>query len=284
MSRRFLFALTAGLALLAGASADPAPVPAARAPEKARPTGTEAVFAFLHEQEVVWGDENINDVPLFELLQKMTKWSGLNFTINDQAFRANQVEEIKERKPTVAATQLRGLTGHQFLATVLEGMDATYLVRGGRIEIVPVAYAARVAKAKLTEREDGQAVLAEPLVCLSFKEKALNEAVALVAARYDLTVVVAPQAGDARTGFVTARLLNVPADKALDLLAVQCDLRVVRQANAFLVTSRDHANELFAERVEREKQEIELERLKEGPPPAPAPAPVAEPPKPEPKQ
>ncbi|VTU02317.1 unnamed protein product [Gemmataceae bacterium] len=283
MSRRFLFALVAGLALLAGASADPAPapVPAARAPEKARPTGTDAILAFLHEQEVVW-DDNINEIPLWELLQKMTKWSGLNISVNEQAFKTTQVNDIKELKPNVVATQLRGLTGHQFLATVLEGMDATYLVRGGRIEIVPVAYAARVAKAKLTEPEDGPSVLAEPLVCVSFKEKALNEAVALVAVRYDLTVVVAPQSGDARAGFVTARLLNVPADKALDLLAVQCDLRVVRQANAFLVTSRDHANELFAERVEREKQEIELERLKEGPPPAPAPVP--EPPKPEPKQ
>ena len=283
MSRRFLFALVAGLALLTGASADPAPapVPPARAPEKARPTGTDAILAFLHEQEVVWGDENINDVPLLELLQKMTKWSGLNFSVNEQAFRASQIIDPKEMKPNVAATQLRGLTGHQFLAAVLDGIDATYLVRGSRIEIVPVAHAARVARAKLAESDDGgPPTLAEPLVCINIKEKALNEAIALVAARYDLTVVVAPQAGDARTGFVTARLLNVPADKALDLLAVQCDLRVVRQGNAFLVTSRDHANELFAERVEKEKQEIELERLRDGSLPLPAP----EPPKPEPKQ
>lgn len=285
MSRRFLFALVAGLALLTGASADPAPapVPVARAPEKARPTGTDAVFAFLHEQEVAWDDGDINDIPLFELLQKLTKWSGLNFTINNHSFLANQINDIKEKKPNVAATQLRGLTGHQFLSVVLEGMDATYLVRGARIEVVHLNHAATATGAKLTDPDDGgRPSLAQQLVSMNVKEKPLNVAVALIGERYDLTVVVAAQAGDARTGFVSARLLNVPADKALDLLAVQCDLRVVRQGNAFLVTSRDHANELFAERAERERQGIELERLKVGPPPMPVPAP--EPPKPEPKQ
>jgi hypothetical protein len=265
MSRRFLFALVAGLALLTGASADPAPAPAppARAPEKARPTGTDAVFAFLHEQEVVWGDENINDVPLVELLQKMTKWSGLNFTINDESFKANQFNDIREKKPNVVATQLRGMTGHQFLTVVLESMDATYLVRGARIEVVHLNHAATATGAKLTDPDDGShPALAQQLVSMNVKEKPLNVAVALIGERYDLTVVVAAQAGDARTGFVSARFLNVPADKALDLLAVQCDLRVVRQGNTFLVTSRDHANELFTERVEREKAQLEVDRLR----------------------
>ncbi|WP_439625238.1 hypothetical protein [Gemmata sp.] len=281
MSRRFLFALVAGSALLSGATADPAPVPAARAPEKARPTGTDAILAFLHEQEVVWGDESVNNIPLVELLQKMTKWSGLNFTINDEAFKESQVNDIKEKKPKVVATQLRGMTGHQFLSVVLESVDATYLVRGARIEIVPHSFAMRVTRAvrRGAPEDDEQIGVAEPLVSMNVKEKPLNEAVALIGERYDLTVVVAPQAGDARTGFVSARLLNVPADKALDLLAVQCDLRVVRQGNTFLVTSRDHANELTAERVDRIKRETELEQLKNPPMPWGVPGP----PKPEPK-
>jgi hypothetical protein len=57
-------------------------------------------------------------------------------------------------------------------------------------------------------------------------------------------------------------MLNVPADKALELLAVQCDLRVLRKGNTFLITSRDHANDLFNERQERERQKIETERLR----------------------
>ena len=105
------------------------------------------------------------------------------------------------------------------------------------------------------------------------KEKPLNEAVALLAERYDLTVVVSPQAGDAKTGFVTARILNVPAADALELLAVQSDLRVVRKGTAFLITSRDHANELFGEKMEKERQKIELDKFRAAPPPRPQPEP-----------
>ena len=110
-----------------------------------------------------------------------------------------------------------------------------------------------------------------------FKEKPLNEAVAKIAEMYDLTVVVSPQAGDAKTGFVTARLLNVPADKALELLALQCDLRVVRRGNAFLITSKDQANELFNEKLDKERQKIEMQKLREAPakPPEKPPEPKA---------
>jgi hypothetical protein len=112
-----------------------------------------------------------------------------------------------------------------------------------------------------------------------FKDKPLNEALAELAEEYDVTVVVSPQSGDGRMGFVSARLLNVPADRALDLLAIQCDLRIVRKGNAFLVTSRDHANDLFGEKMERERQQIELARLRTAPigPPRPDQQPVVAP-------
>jgi type II secretory pathway component HofQ len=106
------------------------------------------------------------------------------------------------------------------------------------------------------------ATFAEPLVSLAVKEKPLNETVALIAERYDLTVVVSPQAGDARMGFVTVRLLNMPADKALELVALQADLRVVRKGKAYMITSRDHANDLFNERLEKERQKIEVKKLR----------------------
>jgi hypothetical protein len=141
----------------------------------------------------------------------------------------------------------------------------------------------------------GTAFAADPLppvakpVTLMVKEKPFNEVVEKLAEEYDLSVVIAPQAGDARTGFVTARLKNVPVADALELLAVQCDLRVIRKGNAFLITNRDHANDLFNEKLERERQLIELKQLREAPPlrfgpgglgnqpPAPKAEPKAEP-------
>jgi hypothetical protein len=215
-------------------------------------------------------DFNLNDVPLFELLQDLSKKFAVPFVINEESFKAVGRPNLREEKPTVSLTTLRDLSVHQFLTTTLDSLGATYLVKGNGIEIVPVQHAAKLAKIPVDQGEDGRARLTQPLVSAIFKEKPLNEAVAAVAEKYDLTVVVSPQAGDARTGFVSARMLNMPADKALELLALQADLRVVRRGAAFLITSKEHATELFNEKLDRERQKIELEKFRVAPPPKPA--------------
>ena len=110
---------------------------------------------------------------------------------------------------------------------------------------------------------------AAQLVSLVVKEKPFNEVVDKLAEQYDLSVVIAPQAGDARAGYVSARFKNLPPETALELLAVQNDLRVVRKGAAFLITSREHADALFSERIEKERARIELEKFRQAPPPRP---------------
>ncbi|QJW96952.1 hypothetical protein [Frigoriglobus tundricola] len=220
------------------------------------------------------GDAKVNDTPLFELMQGLSKKYEVSVRINEERFKAEGQPNIKEERPKVTATSFRDLSVHQFLAITLESLNATYLVKSGGIEIVPIGYAASATQSATTD-EGGLQRLKEPLVSVIVKEKPLNEVVAQIAEMYDLTVVILPQAADARTGFVTARQLNLPADKALELLALQCDLRVVRRGAAFLLTSKDHANELFGEEMDRERQKIELEKLRDAPPAPPAPPPGA---------
>src|SRR4029078_12247853 len=99
-------------------------------------------------------------------------------------------------------------------------MGATYIVKGSAIEIMPPGYAARLAKSEgYSEGYCPRQPPPLPLVSLVVKEKPLNEAGGLLAEPDDPAVVVSPQAGDAKTGFVTARILNVPAADALELLA-----------------------------------------------------------------
>jgi hypothetical protein len=240
---------------------------------KLEPVDWAATILSTLENEVNLGDKNINEIPLFELLQDLSKRHGLTFVINENSFKAAGQQNIKEEKPNITATQLRGLHLHQFLRVVLDSTGATYLIKDSTIEIVSIAHAAKVTKAAVSQEEDGRVRLNEPLVSAVYKEKPLNEVVAEIAKMYDLTAVVSPQAGDARTGFVTARLLNVPADKALELLALQCDLRVVRRGTTFLITGKDHANELFDEGLEKERRKIELQKLREAKPPIPPAAP-----------
>ncbi len=53
----------------------------------------------------------------------------------EEYFKADQVNDIKDKKPNLAATQLRGLKLGTFLDMVLLSMNATFIVRPDYIEI-----------------------------------------------------------------------------------------------------------------------------------------------------
>lgn len=263
MSSQYLFALAVGLAFVAPAHADP------EVPKKSDPTAD--LLAKLGKPVDL---DKFDQLPLGEFAPYIQNKYGIPVTINEKAFKVVGAAEPNEARLKIPA--VKGLPLGVLVRQALDSIDATFLVRRAHIEIVPIAFAVQETKNAGAD-EGGPARLKEPLVSMIFKEKAFNEAVAELAEEYDLTVVVAPQSGDARTGFVTARLLNVPADKALELLAIQCDLRVVRKGNAFLISNRDHVNEMFGERLEKERQKIEVEKLRQAPaapePPKPAEAP-----------
>lgn len=260
-----------------------APAPAEdRKPVEVKPAKktdpTERILDALAQTVALPDNTKVGEWQLSELLQALGKRHEVNFVLNELSFKTDRGDSfaIGEQKTSAAA----GTSLHQFLGAALESLNATYLVRNGAIEIVPVAHAAMIAKAKAkVDPIEGRPRLEEPLVSAIIKEKPLNEAVAKIAEMYDLSVVVGPQAADAKTGFVTARLLNVPADKALELLTLQCDLRIVRRGAAYYITSKDHATELFNEKLDKERQKIEVQKLKEAPalPPIP-PAPPEKPP------
>jgi hypothetical protein len=270
MSTRFLMALAVVMSFaLIPFAAEPKPSQAAGklAAEAADPLAD--LLRKLHGEEVTI-EGNITEIPLFELLHRLSKVHEVTFILKDRLFESINVQDIGSKTPSkLKATQLRGLTLHHFLTTVLGSVDATYMLKGNTIEIVPPAHVVKATKATSYDAGDGSLMLREPLVSSVVKEKPLNEVVASIAEHYDITVLFAQQAGDARTGLVTARLLNVPASHAIDLLALQADLRVVRRGAAFLITTREHADALFNERMEKERARLELEKLRQPPPPQP---------------
>jgi hypothetical protein len=262
MSRFVLFAIVVALA-----------PGAAVAQEKKDPT-VELLAKLRKPLEVVLGEE----MQLQDFAKIVSDKCNVPVIVNKSAFRnvgQGNPDDIKLNVP-----KAKGLS----LATVLRSMlvesNATFLVRKNYIEIVPIHVAAKEVKIANSDGEDGTVRLAQPLVSAIYKEKPLNEALADLAEEYDLTVVLAPQAGDAKAGLVNARLLNVPADRAIELLALQADLRVVKKGAEYLVTTRDHANELSNERIEAEMKKIELERQRNSPFGLPLAPPPAAPPMP----
>jgi hypothetical protein len=274
MSVRLLACAVFGLVLAAG------PV-TADDPPKPKPGTTDHILAALR-QPVSF--ERVEEHTLGEILDHLSEKYDLTFTISDETFKAANEQNPRQVRPGTLPNRVKGMTLHRFLSLALEGVKGTYLVRKGYIEIIQIEFAAKETQNALRDDRDYPHFLRlkEPLVSAAYKEKPLNEALADLAEEYDLTVVVSPQAGDARMGFVNARLLNLPADKAVELLALQADLRVVRRGTAYLVTSKDHADAMAGEKIEKERQQIELGWMRKGPPP-PAPAPKPEP-APEPKK
>jgi hypothetical protein len=251
--------------------------PSAFADEPAKKDPTAELLARLRKPlDVALGEE----MQLQDFARIISDRYNVPVTVNKTAFQniaQSNPDDIKLNVP-----KAKGLSLATVLRSVLVEVNATFLVRKNHIEIVPIQVAAKEAKIAGSDEDDGTVRLAQPLVSAIYKEKPLNEALADLAEEYDLTVVLAPQAGDAKAAFVNARLLNVPADRAIELLALQADLRVIKTGASYFVTTRDHASDLFTERREAEMEKIELERQRNSPfgvPPAPpaGPAPPARP-------
>ncbi len=221
------------------------------APAPADPTAQ--LLAKLRQPLTLPADE----MTLTEFAAQVEKATGVGVVINERAVRNEG-----EPDATVRPVRFKGATGAAVLRHTLDQLGATYLVRRDHVEIVPLDFARRAARQPAASDANGDPLESFPLVAAVFKERPLNAALEELAADHALTVIVAPQAADQKAAFVSARLMNVPADRAVELLALQADLRVVRRGAAFLVTSKEHAEAMFNERMDREQRKIELENLR----------------------
>jgi type II secretory pathway component GspD/PulD (secretin) len=203
-------------------------------------------LAVLHDQKVAY-EKNLNDTPLFELLQDLAKRYDLTFVIMDETFKAEDVANIREAKPNLTATQFQGVSVHRFLSMVLKSVNATYLVRADYIEITTRAAAQKeagldeAAQAAMNAEDLNAPVRAEyrltlPLVSVVTEDQPLDEVILKLARNYDLNVVIHPEVRKQMKGVkVSERLLNVPADDALELLAGLVDQGVTRKGNSFRI-------------------------------------------------
>ena len=203
------------------------------------------------------------EVTLAEFAAAVEKATGIGVVVNEGAFRGEGAAD--DDGTPVRPVRFKGASAAAVLRLTLAKHGATYLVRRDHVEIVPAEYARKESREATRADANGDPIAPHPLVSAVFRERPLNAALEELAAEHDLTVVIAPQAADQKAAFVTARLLNVPADRAVELLALQADLRVVRRGAAFLVTSKEHAEGLFNERQERERQKIETENMRHPP-------------------
>ncbi len=97
--------------------------------------GQKRLKSIIEDVEADLGDKNINETPLFEILQFLSKKHNISFVVMEEYFKAEGEPNIREAKPKIAATQLRGLKLGNFLDIVLLSVNATFIVRPDYIEI-----------------------------------------------------------------------------------------------------------------------------------------------------
>jgi tetratricopeptide (TPR) repeat protein len=89
----------------------------------------------IENQEVLI-EKNLNETTLYELLLDLSKKYNVTFVIMEEYFKNEGIPDIRDRKPTLTATQqLRGLKLGTFLDIVLLSMNATFIVRPDYVEI-----------------------------------------------------------------------------------------------------------------------------------------------------
>lgn len=186
----------------------------------------------------------LDSLVLRDVLAQLEKDHDLKFVVLDESFGTDENPlALKFKKKQ----NLKGLSVCKVLDIALNDLNAKYRVCNEYIEIVHEGH----------HRD-------QSLVSAVIKERPFNEVVQELADEYGTTVVVAPQSGETRMGFVNARFRNVPFATALELLAVQVDLRVIKKPGAFLVTSAEHANQLDEEAHQTEMRKAMLQNVRKG--------------------
>lgn len=242
--------------VLIGLAALVAP-PAARADD-----GRFAIADLLQKPVDTVGFDDVKTT-LQEALDQYAKRYGVRFVANERAFRDEAVQDVLklEIAQPAAIPPLFGVRYDQAWQPILDRIPnpsgVTLLIREGYVEITTKA----AARAEIWGDEYPGPFL--PLVHVHALKRPLEEVLKGVADRATLNVVVDPRAKEKAATDVTARLLNTPADTALDLLADMAGLKAVRVRNVFYVTTAEHAAEL--------RKEIEIQAKKDALKPRPGP-------------
>ena len=254
---RFLFTIAA---LAFGANTGTAEIPkaASKAELKAEADPFADLVQKLHTKKVQFPN-SLKDTPLRTLKEQLEKQFEINIIIREDLFKMQGEADgdILDRKFKLD-TNMSGVPLEAFLRLALQDIKATFLVRKHYVEITTweaaVAQSDDPALAQILKEGTPEAALFSvrdfirntPLVSTVVKDRSFEGAVGELADTYGFTVVIAAQAADAAKTIVSARLMNVPFPTALEVLALNAGLKVVRRDNTFIMTTQEHAANMKA--------------------------------------
>jgi hypothetical protein len=176
-------------------------------------------------------------------LYQLGKVYDLPLVVDEKAFRNDGVEDPLDCR-IVEGNPIPPIKGE--LKRVLKSIvlriparsGAAYLVRKNVVEITTQA----AVRSELGMKKDEELL---PLVSEYFCEEPLAQVLDTLSETSEYNVILDPRLrGKTGDTAVTARLINVPVDTAVRLVADMAGLSVVRQANVFYVTSSENATRM----------------------------------------
>jgi len=251
-----MFTQLVGLALLIGGA--PAPEPAGSQPTNAafrQQKRTEFLISAL--QAPLPMDRAIDGVPLKEVIDYLEDVASpieskndpslrVRIIPDDAAFKAARGENFRIEDELVKLPRMTGSPLERALEKICDQVGGTFVMRGYNIEITTFE------KVLGRQRNVGESAA---LVQHIANKEPLADLLDHLATRYGRTVVVAPQVAEKAQTPVTLKLLNIPFDLAVLMVAETADLKVVHKDGALLVTTPQRAKEFEAELKARKKEE-----------------------------
>jgi hypothetical protein len=226
---------------------------------------TEELLSKLFDQDVHF-EADVKIHSLKKLLNDLSKQHQIAFEFDAGEVDKEKEEEL-EKNPIVMETRFRRLSLHQFLEQALNRFSRTYKIKGNVVQIV---YAPELQITEELSPPTSRWVPIEagdyqfdPVTSVIVRRKPLREAVELIATRYELNVTFASQANNASKESISARLMNIPAGRSLEMLAMQCGLCVVRKNANFLITTPEHVREMAEDELKTERRNFEMAKLRD---------------------
>lgn len=251
---RWLCALTIVTAMTSAGADEPKPASPAIVPAKnlAKPLTAEILIAKLAERVDV---ERAWTGTLEQALDHMTSQLGIPVSLDFVSFKLSDPPIENAGEYQVQIEKARQQPFRLLFERMLRPVDGVLLLREDHYEVAARQVASRNADPEYGPYEDTNAwpfpkgpqfYPTIPIVHVIAEKRSMEEVLRELAITAEQNIVLAPQAGEKGKNPITARMLNVRFEIALNLLADMADLRVVKRGNVWLLTSKTHAANLAA--------------------------------------
>jgi hypothetical protein len=171
------------------------------------------------------------------------------FDFNDTAFlrafgdsnkdiRDEVIGRIQAQRLPLAALLRR------MLGKVVVASGASFLLRDGHVEVTTEEAIRLELKIPPPEKETDWKPLPFIIIYMNLDGATLESACEKIAERAGCSVLIDPRVKEKASTAIKARLINIPLDAAVELVADMAGLAVARKANAYYLTTPENAARL----------------------------------------